>query len=95
MFNIHLVRDEKFINSSFEIFERFYPNKNLFVVDTNETDKKYVNQRDNVIFLPFSLTFGSTADTKRHSPQPSSDAGYAILNSNNIHSGQRHCRRRP
>ena len=54
MFTIHLVRDEKFINSSFEIFERFYPNKNLFVVDTNETDKKYVNQRDNVIFLPFS-----------------------------------------
>ena len=54
MFNIHLVRDEKFINSSVEIFDKFYPKKNLFIVDANEADRKYVNHRYNVIFLPFS-----------------------------------------
>ena len=54
MFNIHLVIDEKFINASVEILDKFYPGKNLFVVDAKEADRKYVNCKNNVLFLPFS-----------------------------------------
>lgn len=54
MFNLHLVIDEKFINASIEMFERFYPKNNLFVVDAKEADRKFVNNRDNVLFLPYS-----------------------------------------
>lgn len=54
MFNLHLVIDEKFINASVELFDKFYPGNNLFVVDVKESDRKYVNYRNNVLFLPFS-----------------------------------------
>lgn len=54
--NLHLVNDEKFINGSINTFERFYPGKNIFIVQKSNSKNwkpRYVSGND-VKFL--SLT---------------------------------------
>lgn len=51
MLNIHLVKDEKFINDSIVTFEKYYPGKNVFIVNGKEEERRYVTPKDNVIFM--------------------------------------------
>lgn len=53
MVNIHLVQDEKFINDSIELFEKYYPHQNYFIVDRTVEECKFVKPQDNVFFIPF------------------------------------------
>lgn len=62
--NLHIVNDEKFIKSSIDTFEKYYPGKNIFIVQKPNTagwKPKYVVARDEVLFL--SLT--NMSDIKR------------------------------
>lgn len=52
--NIHLTLDEKFINSSVEVFEKYYPNQNFFIIDKQEGENRFVAPRRNVYFWPFN-----------------------------------------
>lgn len=54
MVNIHLVQDEKFVDNSINMFEKYYPNQNFFIVDKDEGKNRFVLPRDNVLFLPFN-----------------------------------------
>lgn len=54
MINIHLTLDEKFINSSVEVFEKYYPNQNFFIIDKQEGENRFVAPRRNVYFWPFN-----------------------------------------
>lgn len=54
MVNIHLVQDQKFVDNSINMFEKYYPNKNFFIVDKDEGESRFVTPRDNVLFLPFN-----------------------------------------
>lgn len=56
MINIHLVLDEKFINSSVDMFERYYPGMNYFIVDKALDKSKFVTARDNVLFVPYDTS---------------------------------------
>lgn len=53
--NIHLVLDEKFIDSSVDMFEKYHPGENVFIVDKEEKDRRFVTPRKNVFFVPFQL----------------------------------------
>lgn len=53
MINVHLALDEKFINASVDMFEKYYPGENYFIIDKNEKDRRFVSLRDNVFFIPF------------------------------------------
>ena len=53
MINIHLVLDEKFIDSSVDMFEKYYPGENFFIVDKDEKERHFVTPRKNVFFIPF------------------------------------------
>ena len=53
MINIHLVLDEKFIDSSVDMFEKYYPGENFFIVDKDEKERHFVTPRKNVFFVPF------------------------------------------
>lgn len=55
--NIHIVSDEKFVNQSFERFEKYYPNQNIFFVQVSRNfdgKLKYVKLNDKII--PICLT---------------------------------------
>lgn len=55
--NLHIVNDEKFIKSSIDTFEKYYPGKNIFIVQKSNSKSwksKYVSEEDGVQFL--SLT---------------------------------------
>ena len=54
MVNIHLVQDEKFVDNSINMFEKYYPNQNFFIVNKDEGKSRFVTPRDNVLFLPFN-----------------------------------------
>lgn len=53
MVNIHLVQDEKFINNSIELFEKYYPKQNYFIVNSSAENCKHIKPQDNVFFMPF------------------------------------------
>lgn len=53
MINIHLVQDEKFINASINMFEKYYPGQNFYIVDKSEDEARMVMPRANVFFFPF------------------------------------------
>ncbi|MCR9289856.1 MAG: TDP-N-acetylfucosamine:lipid II N-acetylfucosaminyltransferase [Bacteroidetes bacterium] len=55
--NIHIVDDQKFINQSFERFEKYYPNQNIFFVQVGRDFKggfKYVQPNNHIV--PLCLT---------------------------------------
>lgn len=54
MVNIHLLQDEKFVDNSINMFEKYYPNQNFFIVDKDEGESRFVTPKDNVLFLPFN-----------------------------------------
>ena len=54
MINIHLALDEKFVDCSVEIFEKYYPNQNIFIVDKCEGENRFVTSKENVYLWPFN-----------------------------------------
>ncbi len=54
MINIHLAQDEKFIDDSINMFEKYYPGQNFFIIDSSEDDACRVTSRGNAFFLPFN-----------------------------------------
>lgn len=52
--NLHLVNDEKFINTSYKTFENYYPDQNIFYVNLTSDEFKYIKKNDRIHFSNFS-----------------------------------------
>jgi dTDP-N-acetylfucosamine:lipid II N-acetylfucosaminyltransferase len=52
--NLHIVDDEKFINGAVDLFEKYSPNKNVFILNSKTDELQYVSKINQVIILDFS-----------------------------------------
>lgn len=52
--NLHLVHDEKFINGAVDLFEKYSPNENIFIVNSSTGYFKYIKIRKEIIILNFN-----------------------------------------
>lgn len=52
--NLHLVDDEKFIDGAIELFEKYSPNGNIFLVNSAVDKLRYIKKIDDVKLLSFS-----------------------------------------
>lgn len=60
MINIHLANDEKFINSSLDLFEEKFPKSNIMLINNNSGENKYIKKKLNVINVNFNDVEAST-----------------------------------
>lgn len=51
---LHLCFDGNFINNSIEVFERYYPGQNLFVVDKEKKDLRMLRDDEHLLGIPLT-----------------------------------------
>ena len=48
--NLHLLKDEKFTDGAIAQFEKFYPDQNVFIINTKDVDLRYVKSNNCLLY---------------------------------------------